>query len=80
MQADGRVITWRSWESKALIIENQPQDAGYWVLHLSLVDGAKWVKADDLAGLGVYETAAKLVDRYGEKVAISPMDPAAKCR
>jgi hypothetical protein len=38
----------------ALIIEDQPKEEGYWVLHLSL-DGAKWEKADDLAGLGVYE-------------------------
>ncbi len=60
---------------KALIIEDQPADAGYWVLHLSLADGANWVKADDLAGLGVYETAAKLVERYGEKVAISLIGP-----
>jgi aldehyde:ferredoxin oxidoreductase len=65
---------------KALIIENQPKDAGYWVLHLSLVDGAKWVKADDLAGLGVYETAAKLVERYGDKVAISLIGPGGEMR
>ncbi len=65
---------------KALIIENQPKDAGYWVLHLSLADGAKWVKADDLAGLGVYETAAKLVERYGDKVAISLIGPGGEMR
>jgi aldehyde:ferredoxin oxidoreductase len=65
---------------KALIIENQPKDAGYWVLHLSLENGAKWVKADDLAGLGVYETAAKLVERYGDKVAISLIGPGGEMR
>jgi aldehyde:ferredoxin oxidoreductase len=65
---------------KALIIENQPKDAGSWVLHLSLADGAKWVKANDLASLGVYETAAKLVERYGEKVAISLIGPGGEMR
>src|SRR5215207_4955843 len=48
----------------ALIIEGQPKEEGYWVLHLSL-HGAKWVKADDLVGLGVYETAPKLIEQYG---------------
>ena len=65
---------------KALIIEDQPKEAGYWVLHLSLTDGAKWVKADDLAGLGVYETAAKLVEKYGEKVAIALIGPGGEMR
>jgi aldehyde:ferredoxin oxidoreductase len=65
---------------KALIIEDQPKEAGYWVLHLSLTDGAKWIKADDLAGLGVYETAAKLVEKYGEKVAIALIGPGGEMR
>src|SRR5512147_698633 len=40
---------------KALIIEGLPTAGGLWVLHLSL-GGAKWENAEDLAGLGVYET------------------------
>lgn len=59
---------------KALIIENAPVDKGLWVLVLSLA-GAKWEKADDLAGLGVYETSRKLVELYGDKVAISLIGP-----
>jgi len=58
----------------ALIIEDQPSDSGFWVLHLSLA-GAKWEKADDLAGLGVYETAPKLIEKYGDKVAIAMIGP-----
>src|SRR5574341_2069499 len=58
----------------ALIIEDQPAEDGFWVLHLSL-NGAKWEKADDLAGLGVYETAPKLLQKYGDKVAISLIGP-----
>jgi aldehyde:ferredoxin oxidoreductase len=57
-----------------LIIEDKPVGDGYWVLHLSL-NGAKWQKADDLAGLGVYETAPKLLQKYGDKVAISLIGP-----
>ena len=58
----------------ALIIEDQPKEGGFWVLHLSL-DGAKWEKADDLAGLGVYATTPKLIERYGDKVAIALIGP-----
>ena len=58
----------------ALIIEGQPKEDGLWVLHLSL-HGATWEKAGDLAGLGVYETASKLIERYGDKVAVSLIGP-----
>ncbi len=55
---------------KALIVEDQPQADGFWVLHLSQ-QGARWEKADDLVGLGVYATAPKLLEKYGDKVAIA---------
>jgi aldehyde:ferredoxin oxidoreductase len=55
----------------ALIIEDQPKADGFWVLHLSLKDGAKWEKADDLVGLGVYGTAPKLIEKFGDKVAVA---------
>ncbi len=58
----------------ALIIEDRPEQDGFWVLHLSL-NGAKWDKADDLAGLGVYETTPKLIEKYGDKVAIALIGP-----
>jgi aldehyde:ferredoxin oxidoreductase len=58
----------------ALIIEDMPKEDGFWVLHLSM-DGAKWEKADDLAGLGVYATAPKLIEKYGDKVAIALIGP-----
>ena len=65
----------------ALIIEDQPKNDGYWVLHLSLAgDSAKWAKADDLAGLGVYETSSKLVEKYGDKVAIALIGPGGEMR
>ena len=58
----------------ALIIEDQPKEDGIWVLHLSL-EGAKWEKADDLAGLGVYAVTPKLTEKYGENVAIALIGP-----
>lgn len=58
----------------ALVIEDIPEKEGYWVLHLSL-NGAKWEKAGELVGLGVYETAPKLIEKYGDKVAIALIGP-----
>jgi len=58
----------------ALVVEDVPQDGGFWVLHLSL-NGAKWEPADELTGLGVYETTPKLLEKYGDKVAIALIGP-----
>ncbi len=61
---------------KALIVEEQPAARGsVWVLHLSL-EGARFEPAEDLAGVGVFDTAARLLARYGEKVAIALIGPA----
>src|SRR5512147_434635 len=65
---------------KALILEGQCQangkaQSGWWVLHLSLA-GARFEPADDVAGQGVHEAAARLLKRYGEKVAIALIGPA----
>lgn len=59
---------------KALIIEDRPAEPGWSVLHLS-TQGARFDAADDLAGVGVYESAEKLLQRYGEKVAIALIGP-----
>ncbi len=59
----------------ALIIEDQSKEDGFWVLHLSLANGAKWERADDIVGLGVYATAPKLLEKYGDKVAIALIGP-----
>ncbi len=67
---------------QSLIIEDQPEEDGFWVLHLSLTDGgsAKWERADELAGLGVYATAPKLLEKYGDKVAIAMIGPGGEMR
>jgi aldehyde:ferredoxin oxidoreductase len=55
---------------KALIIEGQPAEEGWWVLHLS-AEGANFERGDDLSGLGVYDAAEELIERYGDQVAIA---------
>ncbi|OGO24523.1 MAG: hypothetical protein A2Y54_04295 [Chloroflexi bacterium RBG_16_51_16] len=63
----------------ALIIEDQPTEAGLSILHLSQ-SGAQWESADGIAGLGVYESASKLIDRYGDQVAIALIGPGGEMR
>jgi aldehyde:ferredoxin oxidoreductase len=64
----------------ALIIEDQPGQDGLWILHLSLSGGARWERADDMIGLGVYATAPKLIEIYGDKVAIAMIGPGGEMR
>ncbi len=64
---------------KALIIEGQPAEPGYWVLFLD-ASGARFEPAADLVGLGVYETATRLIERYGEKAAIALIGPGAEMK
>jgi aldehyde:ferredoxin oxidoreductase len=59
---------------KALIIENAPNQPGWWTLHLSS-SGARFERADDLVGQGVYEATTSLLKRYGDKVAIALIGP-----
>jgi len=59
---------------KALIIEDQPVEPGFWLLHLD-ADGARFERADEIVGLGVFEAAPPLLDRYGDKIAIALIGP-----
>jgi aldehyde:ferredoxin oxidoreductase len=60
---------------KALIIEDWPEKPDWSVMYLSM-DGVRFDSAQDLKGLGVYDTAEILEKRYGKKVAISIIGPA----
>ena len=69
---------------RALILEGQVPCAGatrndWRVLHLSL-QGARLEPCADLAGLGVADTAARLLRRYGDQVAIALIGPAGEMR
>ena len=50
---------------RALIIENEPAQPGWWVLYLNST-GAQFIPAGDLVGLGVYASAEKLREQYGK--------------
>lgn len=60
---------------KALIVEGQPQDSQAWQVVFLSKDGARFDLANDLAGMGVYDSAQRLVDRYGQDVAIALIGP-----
>ncbi len=62
---------------KALIIEGQPREEGLRLIHLSS-KGVRFEDAGELSKLGVYETAARLLERYGKRVAISLIGPGAE--
>jgi aldehyde:ferredoxin oxidoreductase len=64
---------------KALVIDKIPSQAGWWVLHLSSA-GARFFPADELVGLGVYDSANKLRECYGRKAAIALIGPAGEMK
>jgi aldehyde:ferredoxin oxidoreductase len=64
---------------KALIIEDWPAEPGWSVLYMGS-SGIRFDPAGDLAGLGAYESAKRLVERYGDKVAISLIGPAGEMK
>lgn len=59
---------------RALILEGKPAEGAWQVLHLSAA-GAKFEGADDLVGLGVFEAAPLLLQKYGRKAAIALIGP-----
>ncbi len=60
---------------KALIIEDQPEAPGFWLLHVSKA-GARFEPAGELAGQGVYASAGLLRERFGERAAVALIGPA----
>lgn len=59
---------------KALILEGFPLDNDWQILYLDK-DGARFENAGDIAGLGVYDSAKKLIQRYGDKIGIALIGP-----
>ena len=64
---------------KVLILEDAPRDDKWWSLHLS-ADGGRYDPADDLLGLGVYQTAQCLLERYGPKIGLALIGPGGEMR
>ena len=59
---------------KALIVEGQGESDQWNVIHISQ-SGVRFEDATDLLGIGVYQSAEKLLGRYGSKVAIALIGP-----
>jgi aldehyde:ferredoxin oxidoreductase len=59
---------------KALIIEDRPADDEWQILYLS-AEGVAFEPADDLVGLGVFAAAPRLLERYGQHIAIALIGP-----
>jgi aldehyde:ferredoxin oxidoreductase len=59
---------------KALIIEDQPEESGWWLIHLS-ADGVRFEPAEQITGLGVYDKTPRLLEHYGDKIAIALIGP-----
>lgn len=55
---------------KALILEDQPSDETWTVIHISKT-GIRFDDASDFVGLGVYQCGSDLIKKYGEDVAIA---------
>jgi len=64
---------------QAVIIEDLPKDAQNYILKIT-VSGAELLSAEDYWGCGVYETAARLRQDFGEKVAVSCIGQAGEHR
>jgi aldehyde:ferredoxin oxidoreductase len=64
---------------KALILEGDSSEEGTWILHLD-VEGGRFERMDDLAGLGAYDAASKLLDHFGKHVGLSLIGPGGEMR
>lgn len=64
---------------KVLIIEGISKENDFSILHLDK-DGSRFESAQEYTGLGVYETARRIRERYQEKVAIALIGPAGEMK
>ena len=64
---------------KAIVLEGKPADGELYRLVVN-TDGVKIEPADDLAGLGNYDTVARQFERFGEKVSCLSIGPAGEMR
>jgi len=64
---------------KAIIVEGQPKDGGWWGLHITK-DGARFFPADEYVGKSLYEIFPSLFERFGKKVGIATIGVAGENR
>ncbi len=59
---------------KALIIEDKPEQTNWSILFVDH-NGIRFEPADGLIGFGIYESAIRLVERFGSKIAAALIGP-----
>ncbi|MFZ5824707.1 MAG: aldehyde ferredoxin oxidoreductase C-terminal domain-containing protein [Bacillota bacterium] len=64
---------------RAVVIEGQPEP-GQWYVAVIGRGECRFEPAGELVGLGTYETAARLFERYGKKAALAVIGPAGEQR
>ncbi len=64
---------------KAIIVEGQPKDGGWWGLHITR-DGARFFPADEYVGKSLYEVFPSLFERFGKRVGIATIGVAGENR
>ncbi len=64
---------------KALVVEGRPENGGFWGVRITK-DGVEFFPADDLAGLGNYDTMARLWERFGRRVGVMSIGQAGEKR
>jgi len=63
----------------AIVVEGKPANDKLHALEINK-DGIKLIPADDLKGLGNYDTVAKLTGKYGDKVSYISIGPAGEMK
>ncbi len=63
----------------ALVVEGLPEDDKSWMVKLG-VDEGEVVPADDLAGVGAYESGSKIWEKFGEKTPFVVNGPAGEAK
>jgi aldehyde:ferredoxin oxidoreductase len=64
---------------KAVVVEGRPEDGGFSLVRISK-GGVEFLPADDYAGLGNYDTMARLWERFGKGVGLMSIGQAGERR
>jgi aldehyde:ferredoxin oxidoreductase len=64
---------------KAVVVEDRPDNGRFHMVRIHQ-DGVEFLPADDLAGLGNYDTMARLWEQYGKGVGVMSIGPAGEKR
>ena len=64
---------------KALILEDQPEDLDWKILVIDK-DGVRFEDGSGYTGLGVYESAPKILEKYGADIALALIGPGGEMR